>query len=66
MLMDVPKIKSAQDAAELATEIECMESSLKMLKSELKRFVDQNDAVETADKCGLTMWRSLGSFMSLV
>ncbi|MEM1505740.1 hypothetical protein RG959_20280 [Domibacillus sp. 8LH] len=50
MLMDVPKIKSAQDMAGLAAEIERMESSLKVLKSELKRFVDQNGAVDTADK----------------
>jgi len=50
MLMAVPKIKSAQDAVELAAEIERMESSLKTLKAELKRFVDRNGAIETADK----------------
>lgn len=50
MLMAVPKIKSAQDAVELAAEIERMESLLKTLKAELKRFVDQNGAIETADK----------------
>lgn len=50
MLMAVPKIKSSQDAAELAAEIERMESSLKTLKAELKRFVERNGAIETADK----------------
>ncbi|MCM3790352.1 hypothetical protein M3221_18410 [Domibacillus indicus] len=50
MLMAVPKIKSTQDAAELAAEIERMESSLKTLKAELKRFVDQNGAIETKEK----------------
>jgi hypothetical protein len=50
MLMAVPKIKSAQDAVALAAEIEHMESSLKTLKAELKRFVDQNGAIETKEK----------------
>lgn len=50
MLMAMPKLKSAQEASELAAEIERMESALKTLKAELKRFVDQNGAIETNKK----------------
>ncbi len=48
--MAVPKIRSRQEASELAMEIERMEASLKTLKAELKRFVDQNGAIETGEK----------------
>lgn len=48
--MAVPKINSTHEAVKLAAEIERMESALKLLKAELKRFVDQNGAIETGDK----------------
>lgn len=48
--MAVPKINSTQEAVELAAEIERMESALKTLKAELKKFADQNGAIETGDK----------------
>jgi hypothetical protein len=39
-----------QEAVELTAEIESMEYALKLLKAELKGFVDQNGAIETGDK----------------
>lgn len=50
MRQAVPEISSLKEAVELAAEIERMESALKLLKAELKKFADQNGDIETGDK----------------
>jgi hypothetical protein len=50
MRMTIGEIKTMQEAIELAAEIERMDAALKLLKSELKGFVDRNGAIETDDK----------------
>lgn len=46
----VDKKMTEQEAVELAKEIERTESALKLMKAELKKYVEENGEVNTGDK----------------
>lgn len=50
MKIAVPDIHTMDDAVKMAAEVERLESAVKLLKSELKTFVDRKGSIQTGDK----------------
>ncbi|GLY12602.1 hypothetical protein [Pseudobacillus badius] len=47
---NVEEVMTVEEAVNLANEIERIEAALKLMKDKLKKFVEQNGALETTDK----------------